>query len=123
MVERKINLLVDVRHHRRRTFRSVDGYEFGNVGVGDSDEITAGRIERVQKQSGLTGQRPTVSARKNLFASVGKALEESEILQLVAPAVQRFEQLGLVRLEPSHCLVEGIDLLNGMHFGIGHDPH
>jgi hypothetical protein len=40
------------------TAGAIERNQLGDVGVGDADEVAAGRVERIEEQPGLAGQRP-----------------------------------------------------------------
>ena len=50
LVEREVELLVDVRAAADRLAGAVARDQVGDVGVGDRDEVAARRIERIEEQ-------------------------------------------------------------------------
>ena len=121
-VQRVVDLVERSRLGPQSTALSVDGDQFGDVGVADGDEVAAWGVERVDEQTGFSRQRPAVFG-EHLFAAVGKALEKGEILQGVAPVVQGIEEQGLVALKPLHGFVERVHLLQRVQGRVGHDAH
>src|SRR3546814_7861437 len=74
LVEREVQLLVDVGVRRPVAAGAVARDQVADVGVGDGDEVAARRIERVQEQPRLPGQRPAVA--EHLPAAVREVAQE-----------------------------------------------
>jgi hypothetical protein len=96
--------------------------QVGDVGVGNGDEVAARRIEGVEEQARLAGQRPAL-AREHLLAAVREVLEEREVLQQVALAVEFVEQARLVLGEPVHRLLEAVHGVQRVVARVRHDAH
>src|ERR1019366_9888563 len=94
--------------------------EFGDIGVGDGDEVAARRIERVEEEPGLAGDRPAL-AREQLLAPVREVAKEREVEELLALAVELVEDARLVLAQPLHRLVEGVHRLERMQLRVGDD--
>ena len=119
-VERKIQLLVDACLAGDVFAAAVTRDQRGDVGIADRDEVAARRIERVEKQSGVPGQRPAI-ARENLLAAMRKMPQESEILQVFTTSVELAIKARLMLGEPCHRLVEGVDRFQWMQARVGDD--
>ena len=63
LVERVEDLVVDLRVRLERLAGAVARDQLADVGVGDRDEVAAGRIERVEEQARLAGERPALGPR------------------------------------------------------------
>ena len=109
-----------MRAAAERLARAIARDEVGDVGVGDRDEVAARRIERIEEQAGLAGERPAIG-REHLLAAVREVAQETEVLQQVPLALDFLRELRLVDAEPFERPLERVHGLERMELRVADD--
>ena len=105
--QRAEGLVVDRRELVDGASTQVPGDQIAAESVGDTDEVTPRRVERVDETARVADHQPTLAA-VHLLGVVGKVFEGPEIHLLVGVGTHGLGALGFVAVEPCQRGVERV---------------